>query len=326
MKQQPPFSIQIELTEGCNLFCKFCGIRGIREKPGNYKFMTLYDARKIAKKIGAEAWQSRIEFAMHGEPTLNPKFKPIISAFRKALPNNQLALLTNGVGLVVKNPVKTVESYFKAGLNIIAIDDYTTNPFSKEIKKKITGKFREYYYPQTKISPHSRLHGMNHVVIYIQDITTAKSGGHSVINSHCGCATAPPLAPLNKRCAKPFRELSIRYDGHIAICCNDWRGHYICGNALDQPIEVIWNNDAFHSARKMLYYKKRNFAPCQWCDAISYRTGLLPDKMGKQTVPPLTSKDRKIIAQYSDEVNSLAPKVLRKWELRKPPTIKSFLK
>ena len=31
-KQSPPYSIQIELNEGCNLGCNFCGLRGMREK------------------------------------------------------------------------------------------------------------------------------------------------------------------------------------------------------------------------------------------------------------------------------------------------------
>ena len=50
--QEPPFCIQFELTEGCNLACSFCGIQGIRDNgahgPSNttgknskpYKFMT----------------------------------------------------------------------------------------------------------------------------------------------------------------------------------------------------------------------------------------------------------------------------------------------
>jgi len=29
--QDPPNSIQIELTEGCNLACSFCGIQAIRD-------------------------------------------------------------------------------------------------------------------------------------------------------------------------------------------------------------------------------------------------------------------------------------------------------
>jgi len=30
--QTPPFSIQIEPTEGCNLGCSFCGLQGMKKK------------------------------------------------------------------------------------------------------------------------------------------------------------------------------------------------------------------------------------------------------------------------------------------------------
>ena len=47
--QESPFAVQIELTEGCNLFCKFCGIRGIRKKPNDFKFMSLEVSKNIAR-------------------------------------------------------------------------------------------------------------------------------------------------------------------------------------------------------------------------------------------------------------------------------------
>ena len=50
-KQDAPFSLQIELTEGCNLYCKFCGIRGIRKRAGDYKFMTISTAKEIVNKL-----------------------------------------------------------------------------------------------------------------------------------------------------------------------------------------------------------------------------------------------------------------------------------
>ena len=94
-KQEPPFAIQIELTEGCNLFCKFCGIRGIRNKPHRYKFMSLEYSKNIAKQIRKANWQSRIEFAMHGEPTMNPRLLEIIKVHSKKLKKECWGKATN---------------------------------------------------------------------------------------------------------------------------------------------------------------------------------------------------------------------------------------
>ena len=285
--QEPPFSIQIEFTEGCNLFCDFCGIKGIRKKPGNFKFMLLKDAKIIAKKIRKAKWNSRIEFAMHGEPTANPKFIEMISVFRRHLPNNQLMITTNGFG-IVRDPLNIVIKMFRAGINVIAIDDYDHNKCSKIIQIKIPKGGKHFYPKEKKYSPHNRYPKGTNIVIFVEDISKTTTGTHSTLNNHCGCAFPALSQPLNKRCAKPFRELSIRYDGHICICCNDWQGHYVCGNALDEDIEKIWNNEYFHAARQILYANKRDFTPCKWCDAISYRVGFLPDKMGKKRLPKPT--------------------------------------
>lgn len=59
-RQDPPFSLQIEPTEGCNLRCGFCGIRGIREQgqpgalSGPFSFMTVETARAVARSMNGK--------------------------------------------------------------------------------------------------------------------------------------------------------------------------------------------------------------------------------------------------------------------------------
>jgi MoaA/NifB/PqqE/SkfB family radical SAM enzyme len=309
MKQESPFAIQIELTEGCNLFCSFCGIHGIRSSAKDYKFMNPGIAVVIAEQIKRTGWNCRIEFAMHGEPTLHPEFKQIITIFRMFLPHHQLMMLTNGIGLLPMPKVE-VNRLFYSGLNVLGIDAYNHNPYWKKIAKKVHGRF----YPEEGKSPHSRFPKRAREVIYIQDIKEAKSGGHSTLNNHCGCAAPPLKTPMKQRCAKPFREMSIRWDGKIALCCNDWRGHYFCGDISVSGLEEIWNNRAFQIARKMLYNNDRNFIPCKWCDAKSYRIGLLPDKKGKEALAEPTKIEKKWIAQHATKSKTLTKIIKRKWE------------
>ena len=61
--QDPPNSIQIELTEGCNLACSFCGIQAIRDNKAHgplnihgkasapYRYLTIERARAICNRI-----------------------------------------------------------------------------------------------------------------------------------------------------------------------------------------------------------------------------------------------------------------------------------
>ena len=307
MKQQQPFSIQVELAEGCNLFCSFCGIRGIRSGPGGYKPMSIETAETIAEEIHKLGWNSRIEFAMHGEPTVNSSYNEIIRIFREKLPDNQLTMLTNGL-LLKGNPEKQIPKLFSHGLNILSIDDYGQR------LEGIKEKFAYLEYPKDKsASPHKRWPKRSQKIVFIQDINTASSGGHSKLINHCGCAKPPLRRPLQKRCTKPFREISIRWDGNVTICCNDFRGYYKCGNVVEDGLEEVWQGRPFVVARKLLYYRDRSFYPCSICDCTSFRVGLLPDRNGKEDLSLPTDEDRQIAVEASQSLPYTEP-VLRRWE------------
>ena len=257
---------------------------------------------------------------MHGEPTLNPRHLEIIKIFRSYLPQNQLTMLTNGIGLL-PSPKEKVKRLFSNGINILGIDDYSHNPFSKKIKSKVKGE----EYPGGE-SPHKKFRIDTKKVIYIKDIQDAKTGGHSVLNNHCGCAAPSLFSPMKKRCAKPFRELSIRWDGKIAICCNDWRGHYYCGEVKKEGnLDDIWNGKEFDIARKLLYDRNRNFIPCKWCDAISYRVGFLPDKMGKATLPIPTKEEVDWAREENTVDKTMSEIIARPWEKNKRVGIRELI-
>jgi radical SAM protein with 4Fe4S-binding SPASM domain len=320
-KQEPPFAVQIEFTEGCNLYCSFCGLQGIREKKKkDFKFLTYGTANRLAQQIRDAEWTSRIEFAMHGEPTMHPNVVDLVKIFNYYLPNNQLMMTSNGGGLLrAPGVVKNLTSLFDAGLNIFAFDAYD----SVKIKEKVMGSLlhKDVYenlnfdikqYPQDNVSPHSRYPKKTKMFIKMQDISAAERGTHSILNNHCGAAY-PPLS-IEARCAKPFRELSVRWNGKIAICCNDWRGVYKIGNINKFPIYKLWNSDEFNSARKFLMLGDRaSINPCKNCDAKSYRVGLLPDKKGKIDLSKPTARDRKIIHEATLGRN-YTKTIKRPWE------------
>lgn len=324
-EQEPPFCIQVEFSEGCNLMCSFCGIQGIREKAGGpFKFMTNATAMNVADSIAKAGWTSRIEFAMHGEPTMNPDFINLVGVFRKFLPDNQLMMTSNGAGFM-KDTRERITAIFEAGLNILALDDYKNVRIVPKVLERlglnpedIRTEFNEIpvlRYPEAGLeySPHRR-HGKRHrMILAIKDITEAEEGSHAVINNHAGCGAAPNDSKAGQRCAKPFRELGVRWDGKVAGCCVDWRGLYHIGHTQKTPIDELWNSEAFGAMRRKLYHGQRDFGPCKGCDHATYRLGLLPDKLGQDTLPKPGAYDAEIIRK------ALAPRpmaevVLRPWE------------
>ena len=171
-------------------------------------------------------------------------------------------------------------------------------------------------YPADKNgNPHQRLKSLEKgFVVFIEDISKATTGNHRVLVNHCGCAAPGTKEAIKKRCARPFREMAIRWDGNVALCCNDFRGVYKCGNLLDQSFEALWNNPFFDSARKLLMHR-RSFYPCSICNAISWRVGLLPDKLGKLIMPNPSSLDYGIVEEALVGGPYTKP-VLRPWEIQ----------
>lgn len=313
--QEPPFCIQVEFSEGCNLQCEFCGIQGIRSKPGSlFKFMTKSCAHKVAQDIGAAGWTSRIEFAMHGEPTMNPDFIELVRIFREHLPNNQLMMTSNGGGLL-KDTEARISGLFGAGLNILALDDYKRTHIVPKVRERCGAAYPIKDYPKDGLewSPHHRWPRNARMIIIIQDLVDGAGGSHSIITNHCGCGSPPNSRRAHTRCAKPFRELGVRWDGRVAGCCNDFRGVFKVGDARKENLADIWQSEYLQAMRRKLYAGERDFGACNGCDYTTYRNGFLPDKSGRRTLPNPTKKDNTLVRQACEGAPFTKP-VLRPWE------------
>lgn len=315
-KQEPPFAVQIELAEGCNLRCPFCGINGIRTEERTYKLMTPATADAIASQMAVHKWNSRIEFAMHGEPTMNPKAAEIIGIFRARLPKASMLMLSNGGGLL-PGPYDKVKALFDAGLNTLGLDEYQNVKLVPKILEQLQDKgipWPFYRYPdEPDGNPHTRQHHKARRLVHIRPIDLNAAGTHATLNNHAGAGAPPSAAGQGKPCAKPFRELSLRWDGSTAVCCNDWRGQLATGSIHREGLMGIWHGAVMDSARRKLVLGQRDFGPCKGCDATSYRTGLLPDKYGRETLPKPTAKTEAILAEAS-KAKPLTKPVRREWE------------
>lgn len=322
-KQEPPFAVQVELSEGCNLRCGFCGINGIRGKERTYKFMTVKTAKRIASQMAANGWTARVEFAMHGEPTMNPRAADIVRVFREYLPRTSMLMLSNGGGLQGAEGEERIFALFDAGLNTLGLDEYQNVSLVPKIIDRIHGHgaragalpFDFYVYPdEPDGNPHQRQAPSKRRLVHIRPIDAQTQGTHSTLNNHAGAGAPKSDAGQGKPCAKPFRELSFRWDGSTAVCCNDWRGELATGSIWDEAgLLGIWHGKVMHEARKRLLVGQRDFGPCQGCDATSYRVGLLPDKLGRDTMPKPDAKGLSFLRERS-KLRPLTKPVKREWE------------
>lgn len=336
-RQEPPFTVKVELSEGCNLRCSFCGLNGIRgslKEDQRFFFMTEGTASNIAAMMASAQWSSRIEMALRGEPTLNPDRVAIVRAFRQYLPKTHIMMTSNGGGLVGKPGAReNLLALFEAGLNVLALDDYKHANIIPKISREVISEdpdatdlrqdwvkdagIEVYCYPEDAAgNPYRRHKASARIITFLKDITDTvedQEGVRDNLSNHCGAAGPLNDRRIEQRCARPFRELSIRYDGRIMLCCNSWRGETKIGSVYDQSLEDLWQSDVFNAYRQKLYHGQRDIGECNGCDSKSFRVGLLPDPSGKAALPHPDGKTEAII-QNALKGKPMTKPVLRPWE------------
>lgn len=301
-----PWSLQVSLVEGCSRLCSFCGLNGTRSGPGDYKFVS-----RETIVATAEGWRElnpvgRVEFAMHGEPTMHPSFFEFVALFRERLPKANMQLTTNGVRcLGKKSMAKELNKIFNAGIDFVVLDTYyPERDLLRDKAFALDDSFTVWDFYDDCVpkgwSPwhnHHRKH--RRLVVLLDDLLVRNKEVKSrVIMNHAGNAPFEPIpdVPLRKTCTLPFREITVCHDGDVNICCMDWGHETVMGNVLETSLTDIWYGDRMMAARKVLGQKSREFTPCSRCNAGSgSRSGLLP-KLGTPSAVDLRTLERAVYA------------------------------
>ena len=108
-----PQSLQVSLTNKCNLSCVFCSVAE-RKLKQEWNLINLYCAIKAFTRIGIKT----IEFSGGGEPLLYPNFDDIIM-FSKAR-GFSIGLITNG--LLLKNHDSILQLFDWIRISMVALD------------------------------------------------------------------------------------------------------------------------------------------------------------------------------------------------------------
>ncbi|MBQ6127108.1 radical SAM protein [Candidatus Saccharibacteria bacterium] len=286
-----PNSINIETVQGCNRRCDFCGTMGMEKKLHFLEIETLEHTLDLIKKSHLSP---KIRLASHGEPTLHKNIVKIVKKIREALPKSPIALFTNGT--VIEKKPELVAELFDAGLNNLIVDEYSDHRVGTFVRNnEICKAFK--IVEQGKGVPLLEVTEKDRRICITPPIDGEKNTVNRTLCNQLGAAMPPLKTPLvGKKCTVIFRELTIRHDGNIAICCNDFRGYYYVTNILKcSKLEDAWFHPRFEAARRFLYIGDRGFFPCNLCDVLGNRVGLLPDAQGKTEMPEPTERDREIV-------------------------------
>lgn len=322
LKQTKPHTIKFELTEGCNLWCPFCGIHSIRQAPGNYKFMSLDTAKKFAERLKEAKWYPKLDCAMHGDPLINPNAVEIFKHFREQFPKMYILTITNGKAILEKDDPTAYIDELLEYVNFIGMDNYDYAKIVPKILKQYHGKYKISIYPE--VETYTKKDYLSKGIVVYPDILRGNIAGRKMCNL-AGAAGPPNFKYLHYRCQRPFKEMVIKHDGTYVMCCNDWRRYFRIGNIHDRALLDLWNDKFIKAARRTLLHEGRTFSICYGCDAFVYRPGLLPDHMGKYTLAK-PSRVTRALLKYKESQGSDIEVFVKTWRKARKTGLKKYVK
>lgn len=238
--------VEVETVNRCNGVCSFCPVNKNAD-PREEKRMDQALFEDIVGQLAEMDYAGRFTTFSNNEPLLDERIIEFNRYARKRLPKAKIHLFTNGTLLTLEKFVALTEL-----LDELVIDNY-----QQELQLiKPCREIREYCASHPELTKKVTI-----VLRKPREILTSRGG------------TAPnreQTAEYGKdRCVLPFKQLIIRPDGKISLCCNDALGKYTLGDLTKERILDVWHGPRFQMVRRSLYEGRENWGNCRHCDAFS---------------------------------------------------------
>ncbi len=238
--------IEVETINRCNGNCSFCPVNS-KDDPREKTIMKVELFEKIVNQLAKIGYKGRFTTFSNNEPLLDERIIDFNRYARKKLPDARMHLFTNGTLLTIEKFTALMEV-----LDELIIDNYHQD--LKLIK------------PCREIEEYCRIHPQlkKKVTIVLRkpkEILTSR-GGEAPNRRH-----VPDYG--KDRCALPFRQMVVRPDGKVSLCCNDALGKYTLGDVDKETLLDIWYGPKFQKVRECLYKGRQEWGNCRHCDTFS---------------------------------------------------------
>ncbi len=237
--------IEIETINRCNGNCSFCPVS--RKKDPRVKaVMTTELFQKIVAQLAKINYSGRFTTFSNNEPLLDDRLIEFNRYAREKLPNARMHLFTNGTLLTIDK--------FIALINIL--DELIIDNYQQELK---------LIKPCQEIEAYCKEHPE-----LCKKVTIVLRKPNEILTSRGGNAPNRKQIPdySKDRCILPFRQMIVRPDGKVSLCCNDAIGKYTLGDLNQESLLDVWYGPKFQMVRKCLYEGRENWGDCRHCDTF----------------------------------------------------------
>lgn len=221
--------VEIETVNRCNGACDFCPV-SVRHESREYKMMSEELFRKIIDELSEMEYSGKIALFSNNEPFLDPDILERHRYAREKLPKARMHLFSNGTLLTLDRFVELMKY-----LDELVIDNYRQDLELIKPCRAIVEYCEEH--PELK-----------------HKVTIVLRKPHEVLSSRGG--DAPNKTDIvtypEASCILPFKQLIIRPDGKVSLCCNDPLGRNTLGDVSKESLVDVWNNERFKTVRRVL--------------------------------------------------------------------------
>lgn len=247
----PPLfsSIELETINRCNGICEFCPVNR-RDDTRKFKLMDEVLFKSIIKQLKDLNYNGRLAFHSNNEPFMDKRIVDFVKYAKQNLPKAYIYLYTNGTLLTMDKFLNIIPYLSK-----IYIDNYNDDLKLNENSRAIN----DYCIKNKSIN--------SKVEIHLRKI-------HEVLNTRGGQSPNNHKKEiLNMSCVLPFKQLVIRPDGKISLCCNDPLGKFTLGDLNKQSLIEIWNSKKYNIIRNKLKRGRKYIYLCKYCDTLPGPSG-----------------------------------------------------
>ena len=237
--------VEIETINRCNGGCSFCPVSA-KKDPRKFVYMEEELFRKIITELGELNYDGIIALFSNNEPFLDDRIIEFHKYAREKLPQAHFVLFTNGTLLTLDKFIEIIDY-----LDELVIDNYNQNLELIQNNKKIVQYCEEHGALRNKVT----------VVIRKVDEVLSTRGG--------AAPNARKVTYPNAKCILPFKQLIIRPDGKVSLCCNDPLGKCTLGDLTKESILEVWMGRKFKEVRKTLSIGRGEWKHCEHCDVFS---------------------------------------------------------
>jgi len=243
----PIFStVEIETLNRCNSTCSFCPVNK-NVDTRKYKVMDQELFISILQQLKAMSYPGSIGLYSNNEPFLDGRIVNLAQIAKEHLPNNHLYLYTNGT-LLTMEKFKSIMNY----LDKMYIDNY-----NDDLRLIAPVRIVHDYCQNNKLyrdKVRIRLRRLNDVL--------STRGGQAPNRKQ------EQIESLTCSCLLPFRQMVIRPDGKVSLCCNDALGKMTLGDLTTESINDVWHGEKYLTIRKKIAKGRHDIELCRGCDSL----------------------------------------------------------